>query len=668
MNELFRNFGLISNTNEISASSESSRNPFVGDVIEIKNFHLKLEDLIAEGGFGYVFRAKDLKTNHFYAVKRMIASDDESTAEILNEISMLERVQTHNHIIQFFGFETIKSKSIYYLLWYQSTFSLRNQIQIDFHHSSEYCGSGSLKDIQMPLLNKQQFNRIIYQLSLALEKLHILGITHRDIKIENVLFDNDGFLKLCDFGSSTDKSYQPDHSWNPIQRSLLEDEMNRHTTPMYRPPEILDTYLHYEINCLMDIWALGCLIYFLRFGQHPFEDSSKLRIINCNFTFPQNINYSDLIINLIKNCLVVNPKDRINATNIIKLMEENFVDLNSPCVNSRNIQTSTNLTPNQNQPSNHIPGIAQSYLQGFTKYLKDTSNRVMQTMQSSIARQDLDLKFLTSRLIVMSYPAEGLESAYRNHIDDVKAVLESRNCNYSVVNVSGRSYDSSKFGRKIKIFDGGTFWKDTKKVCPIKIIVLICDHIFKWMKQNQHNLIVIHCMDGLNNSAMLTISFFLLIGLFHLHEKALEFFERKRGNLDLSKSQHRYLKYVEELKRDKYLSFFSIKKTVILKSIQMYGLPLFTKLRDGCRPFIELYIDSKKIFTSLVEYDRLSLYTRGNSDSVLWRDLNKKFDITSDITLIVSHARSTIGSKMLTQNKPTIIRMASISSQLEVIQ
>lgn len=156
----------------------------------------------------------------------MIASDDESTAEILNEISMLERVQTHNHIIQFFGFETIKSKSIYYLLWYQSTFSLRNQIQIDFHHSSEYCGSGSLKDIQMPLLNKQQLNRIIYQLSLALEKLHILGITHRDIKIENVLFDNDGFLKLCDFGSSTDKSYQPDHSWNPIQRSLLEDEVS----------------------------------------------------------------------------------------------------------------------------------------------------------------------------------------------------------------------------------------------------------------------------------------------------------------------------------------------------------------------------------------------------------------------------------------------------------
>lgn len=76
--------------------------------------------------------------------------------------------------------------------------------------------------------------------------------------------------------------------------------MNRHTTPMYRPPEILNTYLHYEINTQMDIWAFGCLIYFLRFGQHPFEDSSKLAIINCKYTIPANVNHSDTIVTIIK--------------------------------------------------------------------------------------------------------------------------------------------------------------------------------------------------------------------------------------------------------------------------------------------------------------------------------------------------------------------------------
>jgi cyclin G-associated kinase len=76
--------------------------------------------------------------------------------------------------------------------------------------------------------------------------------------------------------------------------------MCRHTTPMYRPPEILDTYLHLPINVSMDIWAFGCLLYVLKFGRHPFEDSAKLRIINCNYSIPPGSNESDPIVQIIK--------------------------------------------------------------------------------------------------------------------------------------------------------------------------------------------------------------------------------------------------------------------------------------------------------------------------------------------------------------------------------
>ena len=91
--------------------------------------------------------------------------------------------------------------------------------------NSEYCGCGSLKDIQLPIFNVAQMNRILYQTSLALDQMHKLGIIHRDIKIENILFDNKGFVKLCDFGSAICNSYEPNHDWTPIQRSLLEDEV-----------------------------------------------------------------------------------------------------------------------------------------------------------------------------------------------------------------------------------------------------------------------------------------------------------------------------------------------------------------------------------------------------------------------------------------------------------
>lgn len=116
---------------------------------------------------------------------------------------------------------------------------------------------------------------------------------------------------------------------------------------------------------------------------------------------------------------------------------------------------------------------------------------------SSIARQDLDLSFITSRLVVMSYPAEGLESAYRNHIEDVKAYLDSRGYPFIVVNISGRSYDSNKFGPNIKVIDGGSSWKDPRKPPSMKSVISLCDSILKWTSQNTRNMVVIHCMVSL---------------------------------------------------------------------------------------------------------------------------------------------------------------------------
>lgn len=63
----------------------------------------------------------------------------------------------------------------------------------------------------------------------------------------------------------------------------------------------------------------------------------------------------------------------------------------------------------------------------FLKNLKDTSSKVMQTMQQTIARSDLDISYITSRVLVMPCPSEGFESAYKtNNIEDVRLSVESR--------------------------------------------------------------------------------------------------------------------------------------------------------------------------------------------------------------------------------------------------
>lgn len=60
------------------------------------------------------------------------------------------------------------------------------------------------------------------------------------------------------------------------------------TTPMYRTPEMIDTWNNYEIGKAVDVWALGCILYTLCYKKHPFEDSAKLAILNANFSIPQN--------------------------------------------------------------------------------------------------------------------------------------------------------------------------------------------------------------------------------------------------------------------------------------------------------------------------------------------------------------------------------------------
>ena len=70
------------------------------------------------------------------------------------------------------------------------------------------------------------------------------------------------------------------------QRTNLEEEMARHTTPMYRAPEMLDMWANYPIDTAADIWALGCTLFFLCYNQHPYEDSAKLAIVNGDYRIP----------------------------------------------------------------------------------------------------------------------------------------------------------------------------------------------------------------------------------------------------------------------------------------------------------------------------------------------------------------------------------------------
>lgn len=52
---------------------------------------------------------------------------------------------------------------------------------------------------------------------------------------------------------------------------------------MYRPPEMSDKYKNYVVNEKADIWMFGCIMYTLCFYRHPFQECSKLAIVNAHY-------------------------------------------------------------------------------------------------------------------------------------------------------------------------------------------------------------------------------------------------------------------------------------------------------------------------------------------------------------------------------------------------
>jgi phosphatidylinositol-3,4,5-trisphosphate 3-phosphatase/dual-specificity protein phosphatase PTEN len=68
-------------------------------------------------------------------------------------------------------------------------------------------------------------------------------------------------------------------------------------------------------------------------------------------------------------------------------------------------------------------------------------------------KYNLDLSYITPRMIAMAFPGSGLETVYRNSINQVSKFLKERHKgNYLVINLSGKKYDNNKFDNKVRIY------------------------------------------------------------------------------------------------------------------------------------------------------------------------------------------------------------------------
>jgi len=108
---------------------------------------------------------------------------------------------------------------------------------------------------------------LLQQLILGLDFCHRMGISSRDLKLENLLLDRNGsdgtrpLLKICDFGYSKNKSTSPATS--------------NVGTPMYSSPELILGAPQCD-GKKVDIWSCAVILYAVLFGSFPFDEETQL--------------------------------------------------------------------------------------------------------------------------------------------------------------------------------------------------------------------------------------------------------------------------------------------------------------------------------------------------------------------------------------------------------
>jgi len=263
----------------------------------------EMEEIIGEGTFSNVVRGVHNEHGKKCAIKIIDKSKfqtDKQKWRIRNEIA-LHRKCKHPHITRF-------------LEYYES--------DIDICLVLELCEGGELfnRIVEKGCFSEKEASRAIRQITSAVQFLHSMGIVHRDIKPENLLYltrDDDSDIKLADFGLA--KELEPTAGGG---RSMLKASLSG--TPAYCAPERLNQD---QESKAVDMWSIGCIMYFLLFGVPPFysnkEDEEECddeiidSVMEANVTFPEGKTISALAKDLILRLLEKDPTKRITADEVL---------------------------------------------------------------------------------------------------------------------------------------------------------------------------------------------------------------------------------------------------------------------------------------------------------------------------------------------------------------
>ena len=247
----------------------------------------KIGRSIGHGAFGKVNIALHVLSGHIVSIKSFNKKKNLfSLNRIKNEVKIMNKLRKSDNIVKLF--ELFETKNYYCLV-------MENVV-----------GGSLLSAInKMNKIPENISKNIFKQLITTLQFIHSHNIVHRDIKPDNILLDLDNTIKLCDFGVS---KIIP-------KGQLVNDSCG---TPAFIAPEILlDTPYNPYVS---DIWSSGVVLYAMVTGFFPFRGVNETQLHEniLSGLYPNPLDISEDLKDLLKRILNVNPKERITLEQILE--------------------------------------------------------------------------------------------------------------------------------------------------------------------------------------------------------------------------------------------------------------------------------------------------------------------------------------------------------------
>lgn len=251
-------------------------------ISQIGNYKIIKE--IGEGAFGKAYLATHILLNINVVLKCGLIDDPNIVREIYyhkqlkhkNIVSLYEVIKTENHL--WIALEYCQGGELYYYIYE------KKRLELD------------------------ECRNIFFQIVLGVKYVHSLNLSHRDLKLENILLADQKrtIVKLTDFGFIRE--------FNPQSRKFLSTICG---TTVYMAPELL-TGQKYS-GFVIDIWSMGVILYTMLNGMLPFDDDDEMKIqhkvIN---TEPMFYDHVPIDVNqLISKMLLKDPNQRPSLNEIL---------------------------------------------------------------------------------------------------------------------------------------------------------------------------------------------------------------------------------------------------------------------------------------------------------------------------------------------------------------